>query len=252
MGSKGIFVIRNDEDEKRFESILAETGNPTFVVTEYIDTVRSLSCHFFIHPNSNEITWFGSNENRQTTKGAFSHDTIIVMNEQDKLRQMQMQIVKDVVKYFQARDFWGFCGIDVLFDRNGVGYLVDVNPRVTGSSPAIMVAHRLYDKYGFENCIFRRGCRYSFAGSSKQLMNDVSEFNRVHENEMLILVTGFVEMDPFNTLVQLAVYGRKGLDECEAVLNSFAPLMKNKATVTNTTPTMAATTTTTIQARNKQ
>jgi ATP-grasp domain len=227
MGSKGIFVIRNDDDERRFESILAETGNPSFVVTEYIDVEQSLSCHFFIHPQSNEITWFGSNKNFLSPTIIYdTNDTVFVMKDQERLRQLQLPVVKDVVKYFQSRDFWGFCGVDMLFDKNGEGYLVDVNPRVTGSSPAIMVAHRLHDKYGYDCCIFRRGCRYAYNGPAQQLVSDVTEFNRIHENENLVLLTGYVEMDPTCTLVQLAVYGKNSnLDECQKVLNMFAPAM---------------------------
>lgn len=217
MGNKGIFIIRNDDDEKRFESILSNTGNPTFVVTEYIESKRSISCHFFIHPNSYEITWFGSNENyiskpynnnnNKTSTNAkgngrgtcsYSHDTVIIMKEQEILKKLQLPFVIDVVKYFQARDFWGFCGIDVIFDTYNNGYLVDVNPRVTGSLPAIMVSYKLYDIYQYEYCLYRRGCQYAYNGSSQQLLNDVAKFNTVHHeinHESMILVTGFVEID---------------------------------------------------------
>lgn len=209
MGNKGIFIIRNDHDEKCFESILANTGNPTFIVTEYVESKRSMSCHFFIYPNSYDITWFGSNENHisrpfqdtnASTKGnALSYDTVIIMKEQETLKKLLLPFVVDVVKYFQARDFWGFCGIDVIFDGNDNGYLVDVNPRVTGSLPAIMVAHQLYnDIYQYEYCIYRRGYQYTYYGTSQQLLDDVAQFNTMyHEKnrECMILVTGFIETD---------------------------------------------------------
>jgi predicted ATP-grasp superfamily ATP-dependent carboligase len=53
--------------------------------------------------------------------------------------------VEDVVKHCESIGFWGFCGIDVLFDKEGVGHLVDVNPRVAGSSPALMIMHLLME-----------------------------------------------------------------------------------------------------------
>lgn len=41
MGSKGIFIINDDEDEAEFEKFLEDSGNPTFVVTDFVD-VRCL------------------------------------------------------------------------------------------------------------------------------------------------------------------------------------------------------------------
>lgn len=221
MGSKGIFVIRNDDDEKQFETFLAETGNPTFVVTEFVDIDRNIACHFFIHPNSEEITWIGSNENRRTKEGTFSSDSTIVISEQDYLRDIQMPFVQDVAKYFRSVGFWGFCGIDVLFDRTGKGFLVDVNPRCTGSSPAILVAHRLNEKYGFGQCLFRRSSKYAYPGSSQELVEAVEEFNQFNEGRIMVVLSSFSELRPSCTLVQLGVYGGDSLAECESVLNQF-------------------------------
>jgi biotin carboxylase len=133
MGSKGIFAIHTDQDEEDFNRFLEESGNPTFVVTEFVEIARNVACHFFIHPTG-DVTWFGSNENRRTRDGSWSTDSAIVMDDQDYLCALQMPFVQDVVRYCQALGFWGFCGIDVLFDEAGKGYLVDVNPRVRYNS----------------------------------------------------------------------------------------------------------------------
>jgi hypothetical protein len=161
MGSRGIFVIRTDQDEHDFNQFLEESGNPTFVVTEFIEVARNVACHFFIHPTG-EVTWFGSNENRRMPNGNWSTDSTIVMDDQDYLRHLQLPFVEDVVCYCRALGFWGFCGIDVLFDGAGKGYLVDVNPRVTGSCPAIMLAHLLKEKYGYTYCVFRSNTSMPF------------------------------------------------------------------------------------------
>jgi len=42
MGSKGIFIIRNDEDEAEFLQFLVDSGNPTFVVTDFVDIVDNV------------------------------------------------------------------------------------------------------------------------------------------------------------------------------------------------------------------
>jgi hypothetical protein len=224
MGSKGIFVIRNDEDEKKFEAFLVDSGNPTFVVTEFVEIERNVACHFFIHPNGEEITWIGSNENRRKEDGSWSTDSTIVMKDQEHLRDIQLPFVQDVAKYFHSLGFWGFCGVDVLFDKNQKGYLVDVNPRVTGSSPAIMLAHLLQEKFGFEQCLFRRNSRYAYPGRAADLLREVDEHNERNKGNSMVVLSCFSEVSPTCTLVQLGAYGCSSLDECESLLNRFAPL----------------------------
>ena len=74
------FIIRNDEDEKVCHRMLMNSGNPSYVICEYIPNIqKTISCHVFIHPKTSEynscyhnsntysavhemkfdITWFG-------------------------------------------------------------------------------------------------------------------------------------------------------------------------------------------------
>jgi ATP-grasp domain len=222
MAGKGIFIIRNDEDEREFESFIEETGNPAFVVTEFVDIERNVACHFFIHPNREGITWFGSNENRLLDDGSWSPDSTIIKADQEYLKELQMPYVKDVVAYFQSLHFWGFCGVDVLFDKHGTGYLVDVNPRVTGSLPAIMAGHLLFEKYGYEYCLFRRSARYAYRGTAESFLREVDEYNLLNNGRSIIVVNSFAQETESRTLVQLGVYGSSGLEECQHVLDRFA------------------------------
>ena len=72
MGSKGIFIISNDEDEAEFEQFLLDSGDPNFVVTDFVDIVRNVACHFFMHPNGKDVTWFGSTVNIRNEDESFS------------------------------------------------------------------------------------------------------------------------------------------------------------------------------------
>jgi len=91
MGSKGIFIIKNDEDEAEFAKFLEESGNPAFVVTDFVDIQRNVACHFYMHPNGKDVVWFGSNENKRNPDGSFSTDSYLYMDEQEKLKRMQVR-----------------------------------------------------------------------------------------------------------------------------------------------------------------
>jgi hypothetical protein len=221
MGSKGIFVIRNDEDEEEFNQFLKESGNPTYVITEYVEIERNVACHFFIHPNGSEITWLGSNENHRMENGAFSSDSYLIMKDQEYLRELQLPFVKDVVQYCASLGFWGLCGIDVLFEKNGKGHLVDLNPRVTGSCPSLMMAQLLQEKYGFQVGLFRRSGKIFYYGNSDQLFTEVEAFNQEHEKECQIIVFSVFQMEEGVTKVNLGVYGNT-VEQCLATLDHFS------------------------------
>mmetsp|Transcript_3436 Transcript_3436/g.6444 ORF Transcript_3436/g.6444 Transcript_3436/m.6444 type:complete len:505 (-) Transcript_3436:200-1714(-) len=225
MGSKGIFIIRNDEDEKEFEDFLAESGNPTFVVVDFVDIQRNVACHFFMHPNGEEITWFGSNENLRLPDGRFSSDSYLYLKDQKKLKEMQIPFVEEVVQYCKSLGFWGFCGVDVLFDGFGKGYLVDINPRVTGSCPALMTLEIFRKEYGFEVGLFRRTGDINYYGTCEELIQEVKAYNEEHAGKSRVVIHSMFEKEPGHVRMNIGVYGFD-MDECKAVLNRFAQKTK--------------------------
>jgi hypothetical protein len=202
MGSKGIFIIADDEDERLFQHFLQMADHPTFVITDFVDIHRNVACHFFMHPDGS-IVWFGSNENHRDADGKFSSDSYLIMKDQAKLKRMQMPFVEEVVTYCQSLQFWGFCGIDVLFDSMGKGYLVDINPRVTGSCPALMTLSLLHQQYNYSVGLFRRTGDTTYHGSAEQLLQQVDAHNQkqCHDNgsantTTTIIIHSFLEVQP--------------------------------------------------------
>eukprot|EP00538_Stauroneis_constricta_P002428 CAMPEP_0119551690 /NCGR_PEP_ID=MMETSP1352-20130426/4877_1 /TAXON_ID=265584 /ORGANISM="Stauroneis constricta, Strain CCMP1120" /LENGTH=482 /DNA_ID=CAMNT_0007597791 /DNA_START=309 /DNA_END=1757 /DNA_ORIENTATION=+ len=218
MGSKGIFIIRDDEDDNEFRQFLEMSGNPSFVVTDLVDICRNLSCHFFIHPDG-QITWIGSSENYKDAQGEWSIDSIIELDAQEEQKTMQLPYARTVADYCLSLGFWGFCGIDVLFNHKGEGYIVDVNPRTTGTSPSLMLAKRLKDEYGYQAGIMRRSAKFSFRGSAKELMEQVEAIN--DEGAVRIVLLSFFEVSPNQTYLNISVHGNT-LEECRVLIERFA------------------------------
>jgi hypothetical protein len=225
MGSKGIFIINNDKDEEEFLQFLVDSGNPTFVITNFVDIARNVACHFFMHPNGS-VVWFGSNENHREPDGSFSSDSYLIWEHQDKLKQIQLPFVEEVVQYCHGLGFWGFCGVDVLFDSQDRGYLVDINPRVTGSCPALMTLSLLVKKYGFSVGLFRRSGKTCFFGTPDELLEQVDAYNEEHDGKSRIVIHAFYQTPGKNYLrLNIGVYG-SDLNDCKIVLNRFAKDLK--------------------------
>jgi hypothetical protein len=214
-------LIRDAKDEEEFLESMAQTGNSPYVVTEYVDVYRNVGCHFFLHPNG-EITWFGANENLRNADGSFSSDAYLIQKDQDDLREMQLPFVNDVARYCRSLGFWGFCGIDVLFDRTGQGFLIDVNPRVTGSCPALMVQKQLADHYDFSYGLFRRNGNQYYHGRIQECLEAVNAFNRQHEGNVRVVLFSVVsEPDGLSTMLNIGVYAHS-MEQCQDVMNQFA------------------------------
>jgi len=221
MGSKGIFIIQNDEDEKEFEEFLQVSGNPTFVVTDFVDIKRNIACHFYMHPDGKSVTWFGSNENKRMPDGSFSTDSYLEMKDQVSMKEMQLPFVEEVVQYCESLGFWGFCGVDVLFDSQDNGFLVDLNPRVTGSCPALMTLQLFNKKYGYDCGLFRRAGDINYFGKMDDMMAEVDAYNTANEGKSRIVVHSAFEPEPNHTRHNIGVYGFD-MEECKTVLNRFA------------------------------
>jgi hypothetical protein len=232
-GSRGIFVIASDHDERAFQAFWEEARHPKFVITELVTGIRrNMACHFFVHPNGQDLTVVGSSENYRFRDGEphnpslpFSSDSYWSWSDQELLGTMQLGLVQEVARYCLSAGFWGFCGIDVLLDASGRTFLIDVNPRVTGSLPSLLVANLFHGSVGFQFGVFRRsGPATYYNGLAQQLLDDVARFNRAHPSECQVVVFSFFELHQggqTTTKIQIGVYGRS-MDQCRQVLGDFA------------------------------
>jgi hypothetical protein len=114
-------------------------------------------------------------------------------------------------------------------DGKGKRHAVDVNPRVTGSAPAIFIAQLVYEKYGFEYCLFRRTSKSTFPGTANDLLQTVQQYNDTHSGHSLVVLVSFCQIAPDRTIVNIAAFGRRtSPEELEAVINEIAPIRERE------------------------
>ena len=150
------------------------------------------------------------------------------MTQQEELQALQLPHARDVADYCLSLGFWGFCGIDVLIEEGGQGHVVDVNPRVTGTCPALMTAKAMLDSYGFDFGLFRRSTTHAYPGSAAQLLAEVEAHNRNHEGSSRIVLFSVHENSPSETLLNIGVYGK----DCLKHLDHFSRVFQEKVKAT--------------------
>ena len=176
-----------------------------------------------MHPDGESVTWFGSNENKRDENGKFTSDSYLIMDDQEELKKLQLPFVEEVVNYCHGLNFWGFCGVDVLFDSNGDGFLVDINPRVTGSCPALMTLSQLKREYKFNVGMFRRSGNICHFAKPEALLASVARYNAENEGKSRIVIHSFFQPNKEEDLtkVNIGVYGTD-LEHCRKVLDEYA------------------------------
>jgi hypothetical protein len=242
MGSLGIFVIKDDSDVAEFEAFVAETGNPEVVTTEFVSITRNLACHFFVHPDGT-VTWFGYSENLPVTEVKtramsmsdpasspprysdvgeikWSSDSTFVFDLQADMQALLSPYALDTARYMLSQGFWGFAGIDVLFDKFDKGYVVDVNPRVTGSMPALLVSCQVKQKYGFTVGKFRKSTKWIYSGSVSQLLAAANEWNDANTTKGHVVLFSVFEKASDCSQLNIAVWSNSD-EECQEIFALF-------------------------------
>lgn len=215
LGSVGIFIIRNDDDEEEWLEFYNTNHKPTFIVVEFLDIVQNLAAHFFVHRNGN-ITWFGYSENVKVGNDWVS-DTTFDWDMQTHLMEFMEPHVRAVANHALTLGFCGAMGIDVIIDSKERAIVLDINPRVTGTMPALMLQPRMAG-LGFNLGLFSKSTSKSFNGTEVELFQKVSDINKTrdarvvvfssHElsSERVVFLKGAVFSVPARCLVNYAVY----------------------------------------------
>jgi len=156
----------------------------------------------------------------------------LILEHQDKLKEIHFPFVEEVVQYCHGLSFWGFCGIDVLFDLQDRGYLVNINLHVMGRCPAFMTLKRLNKVYCFTIGLFWWSGKTAFYGTADKLLEQVAAYNE--GKSRIVIHSLFHAPSAIYTHINIGVYGTN-LSECTMVLNQFAHAAPILAEVMNST-----------------
>ena len=137
------------------------------------------------------------------------------MPRQDELKRLIRATTEPVCAALHDRGFFGLFGIDVLIDSEDRQYVVDINPRILGSTPLVF-SHMSFEKRGlnWDVSIFLTGV-VTKAPSIEAL---VERAESVTDGQLIIY--SIIEKGADTYCCQIAVFG-KSVAECRAIAETF-------------------------------
>ncbi|CAN8098565.1 unnamed protein product [Discula destructiva] len=137
----GTFIVKTEAQRSKLLVSLVTykaRGTTDVILSQYIDLVHDLSVHFVVgapgsaHDRNNPLI-MGVTIQTLTSDGKWLGGHIDY-SKQGELRDMVWDTVQDTTRKL-PESFMGWAGVDIVADRDGRQWVVDLNARFTGSMP---------------------------------------------------------------------------------------------------------------------
>ena len=199
----GTHLVTTEDRRRTMLAAMSEykkRGGSRVLVSEYINAKRSdLSAHFVIGAPNNE-----RNRDNPSIVGIASQDltpdgqwtgSSIDYGAQDELRNLLSEVIRDTTRRI-PETFVGWCGVDILIDQEDKQWVVDLNPRYTGSMALCLLSEHFHK---------RLGLRYAECGPF-QYDGELADVYEILEQEIeagKIIVDAVVNIDDGLNMVDL-------------------------------------------------
>lgn len=148
----GTFIVKTEAQRNNLLKSLAiykSRGVKDVIISEYVDLVQDLSVHFVVgapgtlHDRENPLI-MGVTVQTLTAEGKWVGGHIDY-SAQDELRELVTETVRDTTRRLPAT-FMGWAGVDIVANKEGEQYVVDLNARFTGSMPICFMSRHFWEE----------------------------------------------------------------------------------------------------------
>lgn len=150
----GTFIVTSEESRRKMLTAMHKykaRGVTEILVTDYIDLVADLSVHFLIgsaesERNHDNPLIVGVSIQTLTSDGKWTGGNIDYAA-QAELQSLVFETVRDTTRRM-PRTFVGWAGVDIVVDKHGGQWVVDLNARFTGSMPVCLMSQHFWKERG--------------------------------------------------------------------------------------------------------
>lgn len=152
--SFGTYIVKAERQRAEMVGAMArykERGTTEVLLSTYVDLVQDLSVHFFVgapgtvHDRDNPRV-LGVTVQTLTDAGKWVGGHIDYSMQEDLQRQV-WDTVRDTTRRM-PESFMGWAGVDIVVDREGGQWVVDLNARFTGSMPICLMSGHFWKRRG--------------------------------------------------------------------------------------------------------
>ncbi|KAI3396004.1 hypothetical protein diail_575 [Diaporthe ilicicola] len=152
--SFGTYIVKSEHQRDAMVGAMANyksRGTTEVLLSQYIDLVKDLSVHFVVgapgtvHDRDNPLI-MGVTVQTLTRDGKWVGGHIDY-SMQEELRKLVWDTVRDTTKRM-PETFMGWAGVDIVVDREGGQWVVDLNARFTGSMPICLMSGHFWKERG--------------------------------------------------------------------------------------------------------
>ena len=207
LSCKGTYLVKTEEEAVQvLEELRTDFSCADPVVTDVIQGITGNYClQFYLFGNGN-VQWLGVT-NQIITSNCRWGGGVLNWDEQEDLKNMLFATVEPVMKYLHCKGYFGIVGVDVLKNDEGQ-YVVDVNPRVNGSTPLLLIAPHMA-QLGLKHSRFMTG--KTFSCNMKKLVEETNEVNQSGDGFAVILSAADTQ---HGCEAHIAVFGKTAEGPC--------------------------------------
>lgn len=209
----GTFIVTTEQRRLETRSaliLLQQRGVRSFILSAYVDLVEDLSVHFVVGPDHREDPHIvGVTVQTLTATGKWTGG-YIDYSAQERLHDYVRATVSDTTARL-PKEFVGWAGVDIVVDKDGEQWVVDLNARFTGSMPICFMSGHFWKDRGLPLAQFGA---FEYSGGVEDVYDLLGEL--VKSGEAIVTATAVIE--PGQNMADIA-WGGKNASDLERRLN---------------------------------
>ncbi|ROW00335.1 hypothetical protein VMCG_07324 [Cytospora schulzeri] len=212
--SFGTYIVKTDDQRREMVGAMTRyksRGVTEVLVSKYIDLVQDLSVHFVVgapgttHDRDNPLVQ-GVTVQKLTTGGKWIGGHIDY-SIQEELRRLVWDTVKDTTRRL-PKTFMGWAGVDIVIDKQGGQWVVDLNARFTGSMPICFMSNHFWKERSLPLAQF---AAVEYKGEVDVIYDLLEELVRSGQ----VIVTATAEIEEGVNMADVVWGGKDGNDLAE-------------------------------------